>query len=98
MHAHRPWRPDRVAKKGPEARGTHASRHNENCWTSASSSPALLFAGMLERLSTDPLWAVEYEQFVNLTSFARPDEQISFGDALAAVRELVALFQTVEFD
>ena len=78
-----------------QARAADEGRGGE---TSASSSPALLFAGMLERLNTDPLWAAEYEQFVNLTSFARPDEQIDFADALAAVRELVALFQTVEFD
>ena len=31
LRAHRPWRRDRVAKKAPKARGTHALRHNENC-------------------------------------------------------------------
>ena len=57
----------------------------------ASSDPAALFAGMLERLSTDRLWAGEYENYVDRVSFARPDEQLGFDAALAAVRELVAL-------
>jgi len=57
----------------------------------ASSDPAALFAGMLERLSTDRLWAGEYENYVDAVSFARPDEQLGFDVALAAVRDLVAL-------
>jgi hypothetical protein len=57
----------------------------------ASSGPVLLFAGMLERLGTDRLWAGEYEDFVRQVSFADLDELISFDQALAALRDLVAL-------
>ena len=57
----------------------------------AFSTPAVLFAGMLERLATDPLWASEYEAFVDAVSFAAPDEQIGFDAALAAVGDLIAL-------
>ena len=57
----------------------------------ASSDPPALFAGMLERLSTDRLWAGEYENYVDTVSFARPDEQLGFDAALAAVQDLVAL-------
>jgi hypothetical protein len=45
-------------------------------------------AEMLERLSSDPLWAREYETFVHDKSFAKPDERISFGTELAATRRL----------
>lgn len=57
----------------------------------ASSDPNVLFAGMLERLSTDRLWAGEYENYVDRVSFARPDEQLDFDTALAAVQDLVSL-------
>ena len=60
--------------------------------TTAGSDPAALFRGMLERLTTDRLWAREYEDFVDAVSFAAPNERIGFGAALAAARELVALF------
>jgi Nucleotidyl transferase AbiEii toxin, Type IV TA system len=53
--------------------------------------PATLFAGMLDRLGHDPLWAREYEEFVEAVSFAAPDDRIPFGVALAATRELVGL-------
>jgi hypothetical protein len=53
--------------------------------------PALLFAGMLDRLATDPLWASEYQDYVDAVSFAPPDERCGFDAALAAVRDLVAL-------
>ena len=56
----------------------------------ASSTPALLFAGMIERLRSDRLWAAEYDDFVRQVSFARPDERIGFAQALAAVVALVA--------
>ena len=59
--------------------------------TTAGSDPAALFGGMLERLSADPLWAREYEDFVGAVSFAAPGEGIGFDAALASVRELVAL-------
>jgi hypothetical protein len=57
----------------------------------ASADPAKLFAGMLDRLATDPLWATEYQDYVDAVSFARPDERLRFDVALAAVAELVAL-------
>jgi hypothetical protein len=60
----------------------------------ASSDPATLFAGMLERLSTDPLWATEYRNYVRQVSFATPGELIGFDQALAAVKDLVALLAT----
>jgi hypothetical protein len=48
------------------------------------------FALMLERLTEDPLWATEYDQFVNDKSFAKPEEVISFADALAATTRIIA--------
>jgi len=57
----------------------------------AGSDPAMLFAGMLQRLGADPVWAREYEDFVEAVSFASPGEGIGFDAALAAVRGLVAL-------
>lgn len=54
----------------------------------APSDPVALIAGMLEILGTDPLWAGEYQDFVDAVSFASPAERISFDQALAAVREL----------
>jgi hypothetical protein len=54
-----------------------------------SAEPAALFAGMLERIETDPLWAEEYEHFVEAVSFAPPDEQIAFRASLDAVRDLI---------
>jgi hypothetical protein len=59
----------------------------------ASSDPAAMFAGMLERLSTDGLWAGEYESYVDSVSFARPSEHLGFDAALATVRDLVALIE-----
>ena len=56
----------------------------------ASSRPAALFADMLERLSTDPLWTTEYRDYVRQVSFAAPGELTGFDQALAAVRDLVA--------
>ena len=53
---------------------------------------AALFAGMLERLSTDRLWATEYEDFVRQVSFADEAERIGFDQALGAVRDLVERF------
>jgi len=46
------------------------------------------FRRMLERLGTDPLWAGEYDQFVQNVSFAAADELIPFDDALEAARRL----------
>ena len=55
----------------------------------ASSDPAALFADMLGRLSTDPLWATEYRDYVRQVSFADPDELPDFEQALNALRDLV---------
>jgi len=54
-----------------------------------SANPAMMFAEMLRRLETDPLWAKEYEEFVQQVSFARSGERIDFSDALAACARLV---------
>lgn len=53
--------------------------------------PAIIFAGMLQRLETDPLWAQEYEDFVRAVSFARPQEMIGFVEALASCRRLAGV-------
>lgn len=58
------------------------------------SDPTALFAGMFERLATDKLWATEYEDFVRQVSFADRGELIDFNQALAALRDLVALLET----
>ena len=50
---------------------------------------AAMFAEMLRRLETDPLWAREYEDFVRAVSFAGPGEAIHFADALASCARLV---------
>jgi hypothetical protein len=60
----------------------------------ATSDPATLFAGLLERLSADPLWAAEYQKYVQEVSFAAPGELISFDQAFTAVKDLVALLGT----
>jgi hypothetical protein len=49
-----------------------------------SGDPPTMFAEMLRRLETDPLWAREYEDFVRQASFAGPGEVIDFTAALAA--------------
>jgi len=54
-----------------------------------SANPAMMFAEMLRRLETDPLWAREYEDFVRQVSFAGGGEVIHFADALAACARLV---------
>jgi hypothetical protein len=53
-------------------------------------NPAERFALMLERLTTDTLWADEYEEFVHNVSFAKPNEVISFSNALIATTKLIA--------
>jgi hypothetical protein len=57
----------------------------------ALSDPVTLFAGMIERLRNDKLWEAEYDDFVRQVSFARPDEQIGFDQALASVVALVEM-------
>jgi hypothetical protein len=58
--------------------------------TVPSGDPAAMFAGMLGRLETDPLWAREYEEFVQQVSFAVAGETIHFAAALTACGRLVA--------
>jgi len=55
----------------------------------APTNPGERFSLMLKHLSTDPLWADEYDNFVLDVSFARPNEVISFTAALGTVRQLV---------
>jgi predicted nucleotidyltransferase component of viral defense system len=55
----------------------------------APADPAERFAVMLDRLTTDKLWADEYAEFVRNVSFAGKDETIAFSTALEAVRRLV---------
>jgi hypothetical protein len=49
-----------------------------------------MFAEMLRRLESDPLWAREYEEFVRQVSFAGAGEAIDFAAALPAWGRLVA--------
>lgn len=56
----------------------------------APSNPQQRFAAMLELLEDDKLWASEYETFVLQVSFAKPDESVTFAEALAATNRLVA--------
>jgi len=60
----------------------------------AAAGPKALFAGMFERLNTDRLWAGEYQDYVRRVSCADVGELIGFDQALAAVRDLVALTGT----
>lgn len=46
------------------------------------------FRKMLEHLDTDPLWAVEYDRFVQNVSFAAAEETLAFTAALEATRRL----------
>jgi hypothetical protein len=67
--------------------------HNAPGTASGSSTPAnprKLFAGMIERLRSDALWATEYQTLVRQVSFARPDEEISFAMALLACERIAA--------
>jgi hypothetical protein len=55
----------------------------------APKDPKQRFVLMLERLTDDPLWADEYEEFVGNVSFALPAEVIPFSAARDAVRRLI---------
>jgi len=59
-----------------------------------STKPDALFTGMLERLTTDALWAREYKDYVQQVSYAEIGQVIGFDQALAAAKELVALIPT----
>jgi hypothetical protein len=59
----------------------------------APADPTDRFALMIERLSTDRVWADEYEEFVHNVSFARPDEEISFTASLDATWRLVEIYK-----
>jgi hypothetical protein len=75
-------------------RGALAADKGRGGEATVPSDPAALFAGMLERLATDRLWASEYEDFVRQVSFADRGDLIGFDQALAALRDLVALLET----
>ena len=47
------------------------------------------FALMLEKLTGDPLWSREYDEFVHSVSFAKTNEIITFASAIESVRRLV---------
>jgi predicted nucleotidyltransferase component of viral defense system len=53
--------------------------------------PKTMFAEMLRRLETDPLWAREYEDFVRQVSFAGHSNLIGFTDAYTKCSRLVAM-------
>jgi predicted nucleotidyltransferase component of viral defense system len=57
--------------------------------TGTGSDAREMFAGMLRRLETDPLWAREYEEFVRQVSFAGAGEEIDFDEAVAACIRVV---------
>jgi hypothetical protein len=65
-----------------------ASASDEGRGGAAAANPVAMFADMLRRLETDPLWAREYQEFVRAVSFAGPGEAIHFADALAACARL----------
>jgi predicted nucleotidyltransferase component of viral defense system len=52
------------------------------------------FSDMVRILSTDPLYQIEYDHFVEQVSFATDDKRISFANALAAVTRLVHKYAT----
>jgi hypothetical protein len=52
-------------------------------------TPEERFALMLDRLSSDPLWAQEYDTYVLRVSYAAAQARVSFADALTALRRLV---------
>jgi hypothetical protein len=52
-------------------------------------NPRERFITMLKILDGDKLWASEYKTFVLQVSFAKPDETVSFAEALAATKRLV---------
>lgn len=51
--------------------------------------PRERFEEMLKRLSSDPLWFAEYEQFVRQVNYASPENAITFQDAFGALERLV---------
>jgi hypothetical protein len=57
---------------------------------SAGHDATARFALMLDRLTGEKFWAVEYEESVRGVSFAEMDERISFEVALETVTKLVA--------
>jgi hypothetical protein len=50
---------------------------------------ATLFASMADKIAADPLWAEEYDQFVEAVSFAPPAERVNFATALVVLRKLI---------
>ncbi|MHC1728702.1 MAG: nucleotidyl transferase AbiEii/AbiGii toxin family protein [Syntrophobacteraceae bacterium] len=58
---------------------------------SAPLDPAERFALMLDLLHNDREWEAEYDKFVLQVSFARPGDTITFAEAFAATKRLIAL-------
>jgi hypothetical protein len=48
-----------------------------------------LLEAMLPRITGDPLWRDEYEQFVSAVAFGTDAERIAFGDAVALCERMV---------
>jgi hypothetical protein len=57
----------------------------------ADADGLVLLQTMLPTLENDALWRKEYEEFVGMVSFGRDDERISFDQAIAACRDLIAV-------
>jgi hypothetical protein len=57
----------------------------------APAAPEARLAAMLEQLNSDKLWIAEYDDLVRQVSFARPNEQITFADALDAAGRLASV-------
>ena len=70
-----------LCRAGPRGRAGDAGGGGE---TASGSDPPKIFAEMLQRLESDPLWAREYEEFVRQVSFAGAG-----ADASAACARLV---------
>ena len=70
-----------AAIAGDEGRGGSA----------ATGDAGMMFAEVIQRLETDPLWAREYEDFVRGVSFGGPGEAIAFSAAIAAFGRLATV-------
>ena len=52
-----------------------------------------LLRAMLPKITDDPLWRQEYDQFVGAVSYGSDDQRISFDQAIEACRKLAATIQ-----
>jgi predicted nucleotidyltransferase component of viral defense system len=58
-----------------------------------SNTPDALLAGMLERLEMDPLWAREYQDYVQQVSYADIGQLLTFDQALATLIDLATVIR-----